>query len=307
MPDDLLDRFSGRVAPRTGAPSANPRLTDPVGLQCLFGEPLNLSDEALTRALREYHAELAYATAELHPVAPGEVPGELPPTVLGLIAWGAHVLKLVGFAAPMPADAVEACVRPAHFDPAYKELAYQHRAHVLLYYAGYDRDPLEQYVALAAVAGVMVLFGATTTLNETARTALPAAALLPHEEDGGDMLTALRRLPLPLLYCGFVKLEVEGEPGVWMRTFGSHCFGLPDLALRAAGHEEGTRTFELFGNLLSYQRATGRPFVPGDTLQLDDDLFLRLREPTASESYLASEGETLVAEPAGGASSEPGA
>jgi hypothetical protein len=300
MADDLLDRFFGRGVPKLGEPPvANPRLGDPVGLQLLFDVPLALDAGEVQKALRDYHSEMAGATAELHPVPPSNKPPQpdgLDPTILGLFGWDRHVVKVVGFAAPMPADAVNACVQPAHFDPQFKKLAHEHKSHVMLYYAGYDHDPLEQYVALAAAAGALAYFGATFVLNETARTAVPAAVLHPHEEDAGDMLGALRGLPLPFLYCGFVKLEVEGTPGVWMRTYGCHRFGLPDLAFHAPGHELGSATFELFGNLLAYLRTSGHQFSPGHTMRVGDDVYLRMRARAPDEWYLESEGEMLVAE-----------
>ena len=296
MADDLLDRFFGTGVPRLGGPAvANPRLTDPVGLQLLFDVPFALDEVEVTKALRDYHAEMAEATAELFAVPPAGTPDE--PALMGLLAWGRQVVKVVGFATPMPADVLKACVQPAHFDPAYKPLAYAHRAHVMLYYAGYELDPLEQYVAVAAAAGALAYFGAAFVLNETARTAIPAAVLHPHEEDHGDMLTSLRRFPLPLLYCGFVKIEVEGEAGVWMRTYGCHRFGLPDLAFRASGHAQTPFAFELFGNLLAYLRTSGKRFVPGDTLRADDGTHLRVRDRDAAEWFLESDGEMLIAEP----------
>lgn len=295
MADDLLDRFFGKGVPRLGGPPvANPRLRDPLGLQCLFDIPLDLPAEGLQAALRDYHPDLAEATIELYPVPPGGKPDE--PAIMGLVAWGRHVIKLVAFAQPMPADAVRACVQPSHFDPSYKEIAYRHQSHVMLYYNGYDQDPLEQYVSLAAVAGVLTTFGAVFTLNETARTAIPAPVLTPHEEDDGNMLAALRGLPLPLIYCGFVKLEIEGQPGVWMRTYGAHRFGLPDLAMHEPGHTHARFAFELFGNALAYLRSSGHRFAVGHTMQVGDDLFLRLRARTTAEWYLESEGEMLVAE-----------
>jgi hypothetical protein len=301
MADDLLDRFFGKGTPRPGGPPvANPRLTDPVGLQCLFDIPLDLPADGLQVAIRDYHPELAQATVELYNVPPGAKQGDLEPSIMGLVAWERHVIKLVAFPTPMPADAVRACVQPAHFDAQYKEIAYRHQAHVMLYYAGYETDPLEQYVALAAVAGVLVMFGAVFTLNENARTAIPAPVLMPHEEDDGNMLAALRGLPLPLIYCGFVKLEVEGQEGVRMRTYGCHRFGLPDLALRAADHQSARFTFELFSNALAYLRTSGHQFAPGHTMQVGDDMFLRLRSRTTEEWYLDSEGEMLVAERAEG-------
>lgn len=299
MADDLLDRFFGKGVPRLGGPPvANPRLTDPIGLQLLWDVPLELDAEEVAKALRDYHADMARATAELYFVPPNPNPkaGESEPSIMGLTAWERHVIKVVGFLTPMPADAVRACVQPAHIDPKFKALAYQHVSHVMLYYAGYELDPLEQYVALAAAAGSVAYFGASFVLNETARTAVPAAVLHPHEEDGGDMLGALRGFPLPFLFCGFVKLEVEGEPGVWMRTYGCHRLGLPDLAFHAPGHELGSTTFEIFSNLLAYLRQSGKQFAPGDTMRVGDDVFMRLRARTPHEWYLESEGEMLVAE-----------
>ncbi len=297
MADDLLDRFFGKGVPRIGGPAvANPRLTDPVGLQCLFDIPLDLPADKLAVTVREYHPDLADATVEIYQVPPAAKPTPLEPVLMGLVAWGAHVIKLVGFANPMPEDIVRGCVQPAHFDPQYKEIAYRNQAHVMLYYNGYDQTPLEQYVALAAVAGSLTMHGAVFTLNETARTAIPAPVLTPHEEDDGNMLAALRGLPLLLIYCGFVKLEVDGQPGVWMRTYGCHRFGLPDLALRADNHEMARFIFDLFNNALAYLRSSGKSFAPGHSMQVGDDMFLRLRARATEEWYLDSEGEMLVAD-----------
>jgi Domain of unknown function (DUF4261) len=303
---ELQDRFFGKgVSQPGGPPVANPRLADPPSFQLLFPAPLDLNPDALALALRGYHPELAEATAELVRVpAPPPMPGGPggpagPAGVMGLLAWGRHVVKLVGFDAPMPASAVERCVLPAHYDPVLKEEAYRHASHALLYYAGYEADPLEQHVALAAGAAALARFGATIAMNETAHTSIPAPALLPHEEDAGDTLRAIRSLPLPFLYAGFVKLEVEGEPGVWMRTYGCHAFRLPDLAIRAEGHHEGTATFGLFSNVLAYLRESGQTFAPGDTMGVGDGHFLRLRDRTPEEWFLESEGQMLVAEPVG--------
>jgi hypothetical protein len=300
--DDLLDRFFGRGVPRLGGPPvANPRLADPVGMQLLFDVPLELDAGEVAKALRDYHPDMAQATAELAAVPPPErsAPHGIEPSYMGLLAWDRHVVKLVGFPGPMPETAVKACVQPAHFNAQFKTLAYEHKSHVMLYYVGYDHDPLEQYVALAAAAGSVGYFGASFVLNETARTAVPAAVLHPHEEDAGDMLAALRGFPLPFLYCGFVKLEVEGTPGVWMRTYGAHRVGLPDFAFHAPGHDHGTSVFELFSNLLAYLRRSGKQFAPGHTMQVGDAAFVRLRARRPEEWYLESEGEMLVAERVG--------
>jgi len=303
---ELTDRFFGNGTPELGGPPvANLRLADPPAFALLFATMPMLDADALTLALRNYHPELAQATAELLAVMPRAEVTDSPPGIMGLIGWGRHVVKVVGFASPMPASAVERCVSPAHYDPETKEAATQHQAYVLLFYAGYEPDPYEQHVALAAAAAALTRFDAIVVLNETAVTSVPAIVLLPHEEDEGDTLKSLRTLPLPFLFAGFVKLEVEGDSGIWMRTHGCRAFGLPDLAFHAASHEQGTATFNLFANLLAYMRESNQPFVPGDTMNIGDGLFLRVREHTEAEWFLDAEHPILVTETISEAETNP--
>ena len=73
---------------------------------------------------------------------------------MGLVAWGRHVVKVVGFDAPMPPSVLDHTVGLSHYDPSLKEAAYAHASHVLLFYAGYEPNVLEQHVALAATAAI---------------------------------------------------------------------------------------------------------------------------------------------------------
>lgn len=291
----FFDRFFGRteVGQSRDALMANIKLegTNPYSLQVLLGRPLALDEAGLAAALRAFHPELADARAELNSTDPAEFDGAV---CLGLAGWGRHVVKLVGVDAPMPPDAAEVCLQPAHFGPEFKRLARAHRSHVMLYYAGFEADPVERYVALAAVAVALGPAGAVVVMNEDARSAFPVEALAPGE--GEDGLAALRTLPLPMLYAGFVKLEVADEPGVWMRTFGCHLLGLPDLAVRAAGHHQGQETFELFSGMLDYLRESGNHFADGHTIQAGEGTTLRLRAPRAGEDFLDGPGELFVVE-----------
>jgi len=170
-----------------------------------------------------------------------------------------------------------------------------HRAHALLYYAGRATDALEQYLALAVVAGVLGREGGVVVLNESAHTSFPAGALDPGAVEG-DWLEVLRSLPLLLLYAGFVKYTIQGVPGVWMRTYGCHLLGLPDLASHAEGHQQGQETFELFDNILGYLRESGARFAVGHTMQVGPETFLRVRAARAEEGFLESAGELFVLE-----------
>jgi hypothetical protein len=287
MTPDFCDRFAAGTAA-------------PPGLQLLYLDPPELELTAVTTILRNYHPDLAAAAVELVNVAQFPATSRLvsrdgpPAAVLGLLEWGPHLIKLAAFHAPMPYGPVETCVAPALLPPELKEEAKRHTAHLLLFYAGTHPDPLEQSVALAAAAGALARLGAVVVLNEEARTAAPAYDLVPDPEE--DALDTLRRLPIPYLWGGFVRLDVGDPRGPWVRTFACHRLGLPNLARHMAGYHESAHTFTLFTALLAYLQRTGERFEAGDTIDLAGEGKLKLREPRVDEWFLESEGIMLVIE-----------
>jgi hypothetical protein len=269
---------------------ASPQVKNPLGLQIVFAGPLPLDFGAVTTAIHSYDPSMATARCDLRVAGDGQL--------IGATYWGKHRVEIVGFGAPMPAEAVKACVAPAHYDVALKKRAIAHSSHALLYYTGNDPSPLAQYVALASVAGALANFDAIVVLNETAHTSIGAASLSAAGLEG-DRLRELNELPLLFLYCGFVKYDIEGAKGVWMRTYGAPRFGLPDLAALAAGHHEGELYFGMFETILGYVRASGSDLSAGHTMQLGDDLHMRLRIAKPDEYFLKSDDELLVVEKVG--------
>ena len=125
----------------------------------------------------------------------------------------------------------------------------------------------------------------------------PAARALARPAAGGnDVTMELLHGLLLHLYCGFVKCQVQDVPGVWMRTYGCHLLGLPDLAFHAEGHHQGQETFNIFQSVLGYVLNSGAELGAGHTMQIGQDTFLKLRAPAEAEGFLDSEGELFVAE-----------
>ncbi|VTS02686.1 DUF4261 domain-containing protein [Tuwongella immobilis] len=302
---DLIARYFGdRTQAEPGQLVANPDVENPLSFQLLFPESLDLDADGLTLAMRTYHPDLARAQVEIDtlqdPQAAESVAEIIPnspvsPGLIGLAGWDQHVVQIIGINAPIPEAVLEATVAPGHYPQELKALAAEHQSHVLLFYAGYDPDPVEQYVALGVVSAALARFGAILILNEAARASIPAGMIAPDEGDE-DLLALLRDLPIPLLYGGFVKMEDDEEPGVWMRTFGNPLMGLPDLAHRAPSHEQGSFVFDLFTNVLDYLRKSGKQFAPGDRLTLGDDVEMEVRLAREDEPFLLSMGEMFVLE-----------
>lgn len=174
--------------PSSGALVANTALKSTVSLGLLFPKQLALDVAAITRSLRAYDVSMANASCEIDAQTAGNG------TPVGLMGWGNHVIRVVGFNVPMP-----------------------------------------------------------------------KATLL-----------------IPMLYAGFVKLDVEGLDGVWMRTYGNHVLGLPDLAFLAKGHHEGNATFEMISGLLAYLMRSGAQFAAGHSAELGSN-FVKFRVPSKQE------------------------
>lgn len=288
----IFSRFFGKFDiedTHGGELTANPKIKHPLSLQVVFPDQCPLDSIRLIEAFRSYHHSMSRVRCEIDPVLSGKG------NMFGMIGWGKHVVRCVGFDLPMPPETVERCVAPSHYPQELKDRARSHKAHVILYYAGYDPSLLEQYVALAATAGVMAQFGAIVVLNESGCTSFPTAALSSSNSDG-DILDLLRTLPLPILYCGFVKYEIEEIPGVWMRTYGAPLLGLPDFAAHTVGHHEAQRYFDIFDNVLNYLRDSGSQLSEGHTMQIGSDEYLKFRAPNDVEDFLESDEILLVVE-----------
>ncbi|MNN66995.1 hypothetical protein D3C81_1826010 [compost metagenome] len=116
------------------------------------------------------------------------------------------------------------------------------------------------------------------------------------ESLGEESLDLLRTLPLNMLYCGFVKYDVDAVAGVWMRTYGADRFGLPDFAALARGHDEGEYYSNMFNNIMGYMLESGAELAAGHTMQIGENAYMKLREPAKEEYFLDGPAQVLVAE-----------
>ena len=288
----IISRFFGRKEPAAGQPNAepaalvsNPDQKDGMSLQVAFAGPLPNQADALTRALQAYHPSMADARAEL------DTGGD---HWLGLAGWGEHVVRLVGFNAPLPEATVEVCVAPAHYPAEVKAEVRAHASHVLLYYTGHDADPLEQYVAVAAVAGALAEAGGVAVMNEHAHTSLPAGVFTRAslgDEPGAAALAAADHAVLRLR-------EIRG--GRHRRRVDADLRRRPlrPARLRRAGrgHHQGEFYSNIFNNIMAYLLQSGAEMDAGHTMQIGENAYLKLREPDEPEYFLQGPGRTLVAE-----------
>jgi hypothetical protein len=206
-----------------------------------------------------------------------------------------HTVEFTGVNSPMDAGELAICLAPGRFDGIVKQEARNHQAHVRLTYAGTHPSPLERYIALTAVAGTIGSTGAVVALNENARASVPIDDILPSQMKG-DRQEYLRTLPIPHLYAGFVELNIAGQRGVWMRTYGCQHLRLPNLAMLAVDRSHHKRVFQIFSKALNQLLESQRRLEADATMQLGSDASVGFRAPTPAEFFLHDPTEVFVVE-----------
>ena len=265
----------------------NPEIDSSVGLSIVFKGALDINNDKLLTKLKSVDPTIKDIRYE--------VPfGQLEEGMWILVSWGKHIIRILGLNAPYPQNELELCVTPASYSQEIKQQIYESDSHLLLYYVGYEQDVLEQYLALTRLAVCFEQFNALAVINEDAHTSLPINFIneLASEKDG---LTTLGEC-LPLLFCGFVKYEIENIKGIWMRTYGANIFGLPNFAVLANSYEESDYYFDMFSNILNYLRQSKVTMNPGDTMEMGDNRMMSLRVPKDDEYFLKDQGDLLVIE-----------
>ncbi len=265
----------------------NPDIENAVSVSIVFSGALNINNDELLAKLKSIDPtikDIRYETPF----------GQLEEGMCILVSWGKHVIRVFGLNAPYPKAVLETCVAPASYSQEIKQQVYESDSHLLLYYVGYEQNVLEQYLALTRLAVCFEQFNALAVINEDAHTSLPVNFInsLASEKDG---LTTLGEC-LPLLFCGFVKYEIENIKGIWMRTYGANKFGLPNFAALANSYEESEYYFDMFSNILNYLRQSQATMNPGDTMEIGDNRMMSLRVPKDDEYFLKDQGDLLVIE-----------
>jgi hypothetical protein len=220
-------------------------------------------------------------------------------TPAGRAQWGGHVVEFAGSNSPLVSSVVENCITPGRYDGAIKQEARNHQAHVRLSYAGSSPSALERYVALTAVAGTLGSTGAVVVLNENARASLPIDAILPSLMRG-DRMDFLRKLPVPDLYAGFVELDISGQRGVWMRTYGSQYLHLPNLAMLAPDRSQHSHIHGIFSRVFNRLLIDRHRLESGATLSVASDICVAFRSPSPAEFFLHDPTEVFVVEEVSG-------
>ncbi len=155
-------------------------------------------------------------------------------TLLGVVKFEDHVIKLLGNSSHLPEYIIETCIHTAHWQTEFKEQILLSKATVTLVYAGNSNDPIENYIALYKVAACFYDENLLGVINEPAWTYHPSG-LLP-KTIFNNMVNLCRNSPPFLFWTGFIKTSLDVSSPFSSNktncffTKGHHVFGIPDFA-----------------------------------------------------------------------------
>ncbi|MBW6465676.1 MAG: DUF4261 domain-containing protein [Brevefilum sp.] len=173
-----------------------------------------------------------------------------------------HQLQMAGLAAPLPPGVIDRTVMVSPWGAQIKAAMRQHRAHISLVYAGQNPDPVEQMLALYALAGTFETEDLLGIVNPNAWNAHPPADFL------SPASLAQFRQEIPFnLWVGYVRFYTDDQ-SFWLVTKGHHVFDVPDLAYFIEPGQDPDAVITLFTNLFYYLYEDDVFVTAGDTLEI---------------------------------------
>lgn len=208
------------------------------------------------------------------------------------IWFDGHLIRVIGFDAPVPEEVVKNAIDCAHWKKEDKAPMRTHRTHIVCQYLEGEAYPNQQMLAMNKVAGCFLAHGLIGCVDPDAWNCVPAHVLQ-------EMLTEQNQItfaehPPLIVWAGFVKFFTDNDH-IWFCSKGFHRWGVPDFAWLGP-MSEAEQAWELFQALFHYVLDNDVNLNVGDTAQFGDNLILRFAAVTDYEEYLNGPLGTLVIE-----------
>lgn len=210
-------------------------------------------------------------------------------TLLSVIEFDNHRIKLLGLNAPLPKTVIEHTVDCSYWKPEDKENIKNHSAHIICYYDGNNEDPIERYIALYKVAFSFKSNGLLGIINEDAWTCQPAYIL--DDIVSKEMIAESRMIPPLMIWTNFIK--IPSHNGTWMVTKGNHLFGIKDFAYKG-DMSEAKEISQIFDNIFYYVYENNAFIDVGHTLQIEEEVYLKFDKVYEEKELLNGPIGTLV-------------
>ncbi|MBX9953096.1 MAG: hypothetical protein K2Y39_28240 [Candidatus Obscuribacterales bacterium] len=147
--------------------------------------------------------------------------------------------------------------------------------------------PLEAYQELTFLACMIALREGLVIANINGFTSFSGPGMLQLLADN-DWSDAIQEMPPLFLFSGPVLHEFDNNTNLWMRSYGNHLLGIPDLGTIIPTEiiqEYVPMTLQVFDNMMSYMIESGNKVEPGHTMETDSVLIKIFDQPANPDEY----------------------
>ena len=206
------------------------------------------------------------------------------------ITIGGEIFDLIGIDGPLPENIVSYTVGCAYGNPDEIRAMRAHGFHILAFYKGENKDRQAIFNAYKKLAYGFLSQGLLCLANPYSWNVIGANLLQGMVED--DDTRAFAETPAMMIWRSFIKIPYKD--GVWFVTKGNNLFGIHEYAYFGS-MEEAQNIYDIFETVFSYIYEGEGTVAIGDTMQTDEDEFIRFKSIDEVTSNLKEtlRGETI--------------
>ncbi len=163
----------------------------------------------------------------------------------------------------------------------------QHGSYIELSVEPNPAKPLEAYQVLTFLACMIATHSGLIIANINGFASFNAVQMLTLFADD-DWLDAIENMPPLFLFSGPVIHEFDDNDLLWMRSYGNHLLGIPDLGTiisKEILQEYVPMTLEVFDNIMSYMIESGSKVEPGHTMESETVVINVREQPAKPDEY----------------------
>ena len=248
--------------------------SDRISLQILFERLPSLSERDLNEAAKN--------VSHNPPDFRYQLPKDTSVSGEGVAATDAHKIKLNFFDRKLEDRELAQISAHVRLVPDAVAGIEKHGAFISLSVEPNPAKPLEAYQELTFLACMIALREGLAISNINGFTSFSGPGMLQLLADN-DWSDAIQEMPPLFLYSGPVLHEFDNNTNLWMRSYGNHLLGIPDLGTIIPTEiiqEYVPMTLQVFDNMMSYMIESGNKVEPGHTMETDSVL-IKIFEQTA--------------------------
>ena len=248
-------------------------------LYFLFPEAVIFDNKKLIKKIKS----VSNKKVEITPIT--GVKGAKNSTFIRAVVEG-ETFELIGLDAPLPKNIADYTIGCAYGAPEEIERMRNHQYHMVVFYRGESTDPMVIFNAYKKLAYGFVEQGLLCMGNPYSWNVVGANLITGMLEDKETKEFA--ETPAMMIWRSFIKMP--HNDGVWFVTKGNNLFNVTEYAYFGQ-MEEGQEVYDIFENIFSYVYENGVTISEGDTIQIEEEVYIRFKAVTELQEQL--NGETI--------------